>query len=81
MLGVGLMPFTTVLDTEKLAFSWRGTKLSVPSCPSRVAASISTSAGELTRDSTRPEGNDRVQGKLDYTTSTSTLVIAEGVVS
>src|SRR5215471_14907990 len=75
LLGVGLMPFTTVFDTKKLALSEVGKKLSVPSLASRVAASISTSAGELTRESTRPDGGlPESSGNLLYS-STSTLVM------
>ena len=46
------MPSTTVFCTSKLAFSELPENFSVLSLPSRVAASISTSAGEFTRVTT-----------------------------
>ena len=45
-----------VFDTETPALKGLATKLSVPTRPSRVAASISTSDGEFTRESTFPDG-------------------------
>src|SRR5881296_679834 len=51
-----LPPVTTMFRTEKLGFRRLAVNASVPRLPSRVAVSISTSAGELTRKGTRPEG-------------------------
>jgi hypothetical protein len=50
------MPFTTVFATENTGFSKLVEILSVPELLARVAESISTSAGELTREGTLPEG-------------------------
>ena len=55
------MSFTTVLPTAKLAFSTLAENVSVPEPPARVAESISTSEGELTREGTLPEAGGRVQ--------------------
>ena len=56
LLGRLLIPFTTVFATENLAFTRAALNLSVPELPSRVAALISTSAGEFIREGTLPDG-------------------------
>src|SRR5215831_7900878 len=67
--------FTTVFWTKKFPFSTLGVKVSVLRFASRVAEPISTSAGELTRLGTLPEGGKAESwGKMWYN-STSTLLI------
>ena len=55
-LGLLLIPFTTEFDTLKLGLTMVAEKLRLPSALSRVAESISTSAGELVRFGTLPDG-------------------------
>src|SRR5215475_6929636 len=67
--GFLLMPFTTVLRTVKLGFSSVVVKRRVFELASRVAESISTSAGELARLGTLPDG-----GSTEAVTSTRDLL-------
>jgi hypothetical protein len=46
----------TVFATMKLEFTREAEKLSAPAAASRVAAAISTSAGELVLETTLPDG-------------------------
>ena len=63
-VGSLLIPFTTEFNAVKLGFTSVAEKVRLPSALSRVAESISTSAGELVRVRTFPEGGfDRVTGE------------------
>src|SRR6266704_974453 len=57
-LGCLLMPFTTEFDAVKLGFTIVAEKVRLPLALSRVAESISTSAGEFVRVTTFPDGGD-----------------------
>src|SRR5438094_10644692 len=73
------MPFTTLLATVKLGFNRVEEKLSVLANGSRVAVSISTSAGELTRVGTwivRVVSESR--GKTWYNSTSTWLILASG---
>src|SRR5438874_8970962 len=72
--------FTTVLATAKLAFSTLVENVSVPEFPARVAVSISTSEGELTRDGTLPEGGKAESSGNTWYTSTSTSLTSPALV-
>src|SRR5439155_11457876 len=60
-LGCLLIPFTTEFDAVKLGFTIVAVKARLPSALSRVAESISTSAGELVRFGTFPAGGNAGQ--------------------
>src|SRR6266545_1293608 len=75
-----LMPFTTVLFTRKLAFSTPAENVRLPELLARVAESISTSAGELAREGTLPEGGlAESRGKTWYTSISTSLIFSRGV--
>jgi hypothetical protein len=73
------MSFTTVLPTAKLALSTLAENVSVPEPPARVAESISTSEGELTREGTLPEAGAESRGKTWYTSTSTSLMFSRGV--
>ena len=86
--GSSLMPVTTVFPTEKRGFTRLGVKASVPRLPSRVASSISTSAGEFTRVGTCAVENfggpevrptSECVGKTWYTSTSTFPMLASGV--
>src|SRR6266516_649909 len=79
LLGSLLMPFTTVLPTGKLAFSTPAENVRVPELLARVAESISTSAGELTREGTLPDGVAESRGNTWYTSISTSLIFSRGV--
>src|SRR5712692_1292347 len=73
------MPFTTVFPTAKVPFKL-AVKMSVTAPPSRVAAAISTSAGELTRVGTFPAGGlAETRGKTWYSSTSTLLILDRGV--
>src|SRR5438128_849018 len=75
------MPFTTLFATVKLGFNRVEEKLSVLARGLRVAVSISTSAGELTRVGTwivRVVSESR--GKTWYNSTSTWLILASGIV-
>src|SRR5579864_3922659 len=67
--------FTTVLPTPKFEFSTFGENVRVPELRARVAEAISTSAGELTREGTLPEGGTAESSGNKWYTSISTSLI------
>src|SRR5215470_6773320 len=86
--GALLIPATTVFRTEKLGLSRLAWKISDPRPLSRVAVSISTSPGELTRVGTpvvlkvggpevRPTSESL--GKMWYTSISTLLIFASDV--
>ena len=56
--GCLLIPFTTEFDAVKLGFTIVAVTVRLPSLLSRVAESISTSAGEFVRVRTLPDGGN-----------------------
>src|SRR5881296_314944 len=75
------MPFTTLFATVKLGFNRVEEKLSVLARGSRVAVSISTSAGELTRVGTRiVRDRSESRGKTWYNSTSTWLILASGIV-
>src|SRR5215471_839791 len=83
-----LMLFTTVLATIKFALTTCAEVSSVPAVLDRVAVSISTSAGELTRVGTArvlkvggPEVRPTSEslGKTWYTSTSTSLILSTGV--
>src|SRR5215831_961930 len=83
------MPFSTVASTRKLEFRTLVEIANVPSVLARVAVSISTSAGELTRvgaagvlkfggPEVRPT-SEFLSEKIWYTSTSTSLIFAKGV--
>src|ERR1043166_2759920 len=78
--GLLLIAFTTEFDALKLALTIVAENERLPSALSLVAESISTSAGELVRVGTFPDGgNAESPGKTWYISTSTSLMLARSV--